>query len=81
MSIVSKPSCEIYIDGQSVGLHTPQRGLMLPAGKHRVMLVNDDFGIKDQFTVEIKSGVIERVGKEYKTNRDATINPFSKGSP
>ena len=41
MSIASKPPCEIYIDGQSVGLHTPQRSLTLTAGKHKVRLVNE----------------------------------------
>jgi len=40
LMISSKPPCEIYVDGAPTGLTTPQRALKLPAGKHKVTLVN-----------------------------------------
>ncbi len=61
----SKPPCEIYIDGSDTGNHTPQRDIKLPAGKHRVTLVNNDFGIKETFTVDIKADQTEKAIKDY----------------
>jgi serine/threonine protein kinase len=61
----SKPSCEIYIDGSNSGLHTPQREIKLAAGKHRVTLMNNEFGIKETFVVEIKADATEKAIKDY----------------
>src|SRR5262249_50743796 len=46
----SKPPCDIFIDGQSTGMHTPQKDIKLPSGKHKITLVNNEFGIKETFT-------------------------------
>ena len=40
LMVSSKPPCEIYIDGKATGLTTPQRSIALPAGAHKVTLVN-----------------------------------------
>ena len=61
----SKPSCEIYIDGSNSGLHTPQREIKLSAGKHRVTLMNNEFGIKETFVVDIKPDATEKAIKDY----------------
>jgi serine/threonine protein kinase len=52
----SKPPCEIFINGKKTGLKTPQRKIDLPEGKHKVVLVNNEHGIKDSFYVKIEGG-------------------------
>lgn len=52
----AKPPCEIVINGKKTGLSTPQRSIQLPEGTHRVVLVNDEYGIRKSFKVRIKSG-------------------------
>ncbi|HEU0033794.1 MAG TPA: protein kinase [Kofleriaceae bacterium] len=61
----SKPSCEIFVDGASTGLHTPQPKLSLPAGKHRITLINNEFGINEKFTVDVKADATEKVIKDF----------------
>jgi serine/threonine protein kinase len=61
----SKPPCEIYIDGAATGQHTPQRDIKLSAGKHKVTLVNNDFSIKESFTVDIKADQTDKEIKDY----------------
>jgi hypothetical protein len=61
----SKPPCDIYIDGKDSGLHTPQRDIKLSAGKHKITLVNNEFGIKETFAVDIKADATEKQIKDY----------------
>jgi len=61
----SKPPCDIYIDGKDTGLQTPQRDIKLSAGKHKITLVNNEFGIKETFSVEIKADTVEKQIKDY----------------
>ena len=61
----SKPSCEIYIDGAATGQHTPQRAIKLSAGKHRITLVNNEFGIRESFSVDITPDATEKAIKDY----------------
>jgi eukaryotic-like serine/threonine-protein kinase len=61
----SKPPCEIAVDGSPTGLHTPQKELKLPVGRHRITLTNTEFGIKETFTVDIKADAPEKVIKDY----------------
>jgi hypothetical protein len=61
----SKPPCDIFIDGSSTGLHTPAKDIKLAAGKHKVTLVNTEFGIRDTFTVDIKADQPEKAIKDY----------------
>lgn len=57
----AKPPCRIYIDGRDTGKMTPQRGISLPAGKHKILLLNKEYKIKSRATVVIKSGKKTRV--------------------
>jgi len=61
----SKPPCEIFVDGKSTGLSTPQKDLKLAAGKHKITLVNNEFGIKETFAVDIKADATEKQIKDY----------------
>jgi eukaryotic-like serine/threonine-protein kinase len=65
LAINSKPPCEIYVNGVATGLRTPQPKMSLPAGKHRITLINNEFGINEKFTVEIKPDGTERVLKDW----------------
>jgi hypothetical protein len=59
LQINTVPWSQVYIDGQLVG-NTPQMGLTLRAGTHRVTLVNTDFDIRHTISVEIRAGQTER---------------------
>jgi hypothetical protein len=61
----SKPPCEIYIDGSATGLHTPQKEIRMSVGRHRVTLMNNEFGIKESFNVDIKADAPEKLIKDY----------------
>ncbi len=61
----SKPPCEIFIDGRNTGLRTPQREIKLSAGRHKVTLLNNEFGIKESFSIEIKPGETTRAVKDF----------------
>jgi hypothetical protein len=61
----SKPSCEIYVDGATTGLYTPQPSLKLRAGPHKITLINNEFGIRDSFNVEISPDKPTKMIKDY----------------
>ena len=61
----SKPPCDIAIDGSTTGLHTPQKEIKLPVGRHRITLTNPEFGINETFTVDIKADAPEKLIKDY----------------
>ncbi len=61
----SKPPCDIAIDGSTTGLHTPQKEIKLPVGRHRITLSNAEFGINETFTVDIKADAPEKLIKDY----------------
>jgi hypothetical protein len=61
LMISSKPPCEIVIDGRSTGLTTPQRAIALPAGHHRITLVNSEKAIRKTLTVRITADTTEKV--------------------
>jgi hypothetical protein len=65
LSLGSKPPCDIYVDGKATGLKTPQRELKLPAGRRKITLMNNEFGIKESFTVEIKAGEVLKQVKDF----------------
>lgn len=55
LMVNSKPPCRILVDGEDTGLVTPQRELTLPAGRHTITLVNDEYGIEERATVTVKA--------------------------
>jgi hypothetical protein len=80
LAIRVKPECEIYVDGKLASPRTSYRELSLAAGRHQITLINREQKIEDRFVVETRSGYVDRVVKEYGDKRNATINPFEKGS-
>ena len=61
LQVNSRPWARILVDGHFMG-HTPQRALRLPAGLHRVLLVNDELDMNKVFEVVIQPGeVVTRV--------------------
>ena len=65
LQLGAKPQCKIYIDGKDTGLSTPQRTLEVKAGTRKITLVNNEFGIRETFSVEIKPGTTEKVIKDF----------------
>ncbi len=61
----AKPPCKIFVDGRDTGLSTPQRAMELPAGPHRITLMNNEYGIKESFNVKIKVGEPVKAIKDY----------------
>ncbi len=65
LSLGAKPPCEIFVDGRNTGLRTPQREMKLSAGKHKITLLNNEFGIKESFNVDIKVDEPTKMVKDY----------------
>jgi hypothetical protein len=55
LRINTRPWSQVYVDGKLVG-NTPQMGIPLAPGRHRVMLVNGQFGIQKTISVDIPAG-------------------------
>jgi serine/threonine protein kinase len=64
LMIGAKPPCMIFIDGKNTGKKTPQRDLELSAGRHKITLVNNEFNIKETFTITIKANQPNKVMKD-----------------
>jgi hypothetical protein len=43
----------------------PQREIKLPAGKHKITLLNNEFGIKESFSVDIKANETAKAVKDF----------------
>jgi hypothetical protein len=59
--ISSVPPCEIFIDGSPTGLRTPQRSIALPAGRHRIALVNREAGVDKTVAIELAANATENI--------------------
>jgi len=66
LRINSRPWSQVYVDGRLIG-NTPQMNISLPAGPHRVTLVNPDFNIRENVSVTITAGEV--------TTKIVTLNP------
>ena len=55
LRINTRPWSQVYVDGKLIG-NTPQMGIPLTPGRHRVMLVNSQFGIQKTVSVDIPAG-------------------------
>lgn len=51
----SQPWSQVIVDGRVIG-NTPQMNISLPAGSHRVELVNPQFNARESFTIVITAG-------------------------
>jgi eukaryotic-like serine/threonine-protein kinase len=65
LQLGAKPPCEILIDGKATGLSTPQREIILSVGPHKITLVNEEYSIRETFTVEIRADVPAKVVKDF----------------
>ena len=61
LMISSKPPCEIVIDGKPTGLMTPQRAITLPAGTHKIMLINREQDLRKTLSVQITASATEKI--------------------
>lgn len=57
LRINTRPWSQVYVDGRLIG-NTPQMNISLPAGSHRVTLVNPDFNIRQSVSVTIEAGQV-----------------------
>lgn len=55
LRINSRPWAEVYVDGKRVGT-TPQMGLRLRAGQHKVELINPELDMRKSVVVDIEPG-------------------------
>jgi hypothetical protein len=53
----TRPWAQVIVDGRMVG-NTPQPNLQLPAGKHKIQLVNPAMGLSKNVSVTIKAGQV-----------------------
>jgi hypothetical protein len=64
LMVSSKPPCEIWIDGKSTGLTTPQRAIPLPAGTHKVTFQNTAQNITKTVAVSITADQTTKLAKD-----------------
>jgi hypothetical protein len=57
LRINTRPWSQVYVDGRLIG-NTPQMNISLPAGSHRVTLVNPDFNIRQSVSVTVEAGQV-----------------------
>ncbi|MBN2695719.1 serine/threonine protein kinase [bacterium] len=64
LSIMSRPSLDVKIDGKSIGKKTPLAKYKLSTGNHKITLYGKN-NINDTFTVTIKKDTVTPVMKKY----------------
>jgi len=55
LRVNTRPWSQVYVDGRLIG-NTPQMNITVPAGSHRLTLVNPDFNIRHNVTVNVPAG-------------------------
>ncbi|NIQ57618.1 MAG: PEGA domain-containing protein [Gammaproteobacteria bacterium] len=55
LRVNTRPWSQVYVDGRLIG-NTPQMNISVPAGSHRLTLVNPDFNIRHNVTVNVGAG-------------------------
>jgi hypothetical protein len=68
LMISTKPPCEIVIDGKATGMSTPQRAMSLPAGAHKITLVNAGANINKTVMVQINADQATKLVKDLIAN-------------
>jgi serine/threonine protein kinase len=61
LSIQSRPVAKVYIDGKDIGQRTPVINYEVSAGKHRIKLVNKEFGLSRTMYVTVEPGEAKKV--------------------
>ncbi len=57
LRVNTRPWSQVFVDGRLIG-NTPQMNIPLPAGSHRLTLVNSDFNIRETINVQIRAGQV-----------------------
>lgn len=57
LRVNSRPWAQVHVDGRLVG-NTPQMSLRLSSGRHTILLLNPEFGLRKTFTVQIRRGAV-----------------------
>jgi hypothetical protein len=65
LRIGSKPWTKVYIDGRHYGT-TPLLKVKLPAGKHRVVMLNNQAGIRKTIYITIRKGATTTVIRDLR---------------
>jgi len=55
LRVNTRPWSQVYVDGRLIG-NTPQMNISVPAGSHRLTLVNPDFNIRHNVSVNVPAG-------------------------
>ncbi len=55
LRVNTRPWSQVYVGNRLVG-NTPQMGIQLPSGSHKITLVNPTFGIRKTISVRIRAG-------------------------
>jgi hypothetical protein len=55
LAVLVAPWAKVYVDGQEKGT-TPFAPLEMKAGRHHVLLVNDEIHASREMTVEVRAG-------------------------
>ncbi len=58
LRVNTRPWSQVYVDGRLIG-NTPQMNITVSAGSHRLTLVNPDFNIRHNVTVNVAAGATE----------------------
>ena len=61
LTIASKPTARVYIDGKDTGHHTPLIKYKVVAKKHKIELVNEEFKLKKTYYVDLKAGESKKI--------------------
>jgi serine/threonine protein kinase len=54
LNVNSRPWAQVFLDGKELGA-VPLRGVKVAPGAHKLTLVNDEFGIKKTYSVDVKA--------------------------
>lgn len=57
LRVNSRPWSQVFVDGKLVG-NTPQMGISLKPGSHKLKLVSPDLGLTKQLTVQVSKGQV-----------------------
>ena len=61
ISVASRPAARIFINARDTGRYTPLVDFELPAGTHKIVLVNEDFNLNKTYYIDLKPGGSDRV--------------------
>ncbi|MFU8805527.1 MAG: PEGA domain-containing protein, partial [Bradymonadaceae bacterium] len=61
VSIASRPVARVYINDQDTGRYTPLIDFKIKSGRHKIGLVNPEFGLDKTYYVDLKPGEAKRI--------------------